>query len=143
MFPILASDNPIHHILDKPVSGIEHISFMLWGKQQTITIHMLSLLIAAFVAFLILRIAAKRIAVDEQIKGSERFLTKGRIAQIIEVITLYMRDNVIRPVLGKETNKFLPYLLSLFYFILACNLLGMIPFADLQVVLGNEFKSYL
>jgi len=31
----------------------------------------------------------------------------------------------------------LPYLLSLFYFILACNLIGMIPFADLQVVIGK------
>ena len=48
-----------------------------------------------------------------------------------------MRDSVIKPVLGKDTARFLPYLLSVFYFILTCNLLGMIPFADIQVVFGK------
>tara|TARA_X000000368_G_C23049818_1_gene720846 strand:+ start:2433 stop:3332 length:900 start_codon:yes stop_codon:yes gene_type:complete len=144
MFPILASDNPIHHILDKPVSGMEHITLL--GK-PAFTMHMVSLVIAAIVTFLILKIAAKRISVGHESQGTDRFLTKGRIPQIIEVITLYLRDNVIRPVLGHDTDKFLPYLLSVFFFILTCNVLGMIPFADIQTVvgkvtIGSEIESW-
>jgi F-type H+-transporting ATPase subunit a len=133
MSSLLASINPIHHILDKPVSGMEHI--MVFGK-PAITIHMVSLVLAAIVTFTILKIAANRIAVGDDAQGTDRYLTKGRISQIIEVITLYLRDSVIRPVLGNETERFLPYLLSLFFFILSCNLLGMIPFADIQAVIG-------
>jgi F-type H+-transporting ATPase subunit a len=134
MYPLLASTNPVHHILDKPISGTEHITLL--GK-PALTIHMASLIIAAIVALLILRIAAKRISVGLESEGTDRYLTKGRVSQIIEVITLYMRDTVIKPVLGHETNKFLPYLLSLFFFILTCNILGLIPFADVQTVVGK------
>jgi F-type H+-transporting ATPase subunit a len=134
MFPFLASNNPIHHILDKPMSGTEHITLL--GK-PAFTIHMASLLIAAIVTFIVLRIAAKQIALGHESQGTDRYLTSGRLSQIIEVISIYMRDNVIKPVLGQETAKFLPYLLSLFFFILTCNILGMIPFADVQTVIGK------
>ena len=144
MFPFLASDNPIHHILDRPVSGTEHITLL--GK-PAFTMHMVSLVVAAIVTFLLLKIAAKRISVGHESQGTDRFLTKGRIPQVIEVITLYLRDNVIRPVLGHDTDKFLPYLLSVFFFILTCNILGMIPFADIQTVagkvtIGSEIESW-
>ncbi|MBC8523556.1 F0F1 ATP synthase subunit A [PVC group bacterium] len=135
MFPTLASNNPIHHILDKPISGTEHITLL--GK-PALTMHMASLILAAVVAFIVLRVAAKQIALGNESKGTDRYLTKGRFSQIIEVISIYMRDNVIKPVLGHETAKFLPYLLSLFFFILTCNILGMIPFADIQNVMGNK-----
>ncbi|MBT4584645.1 MAG: F0F1 ATP synthase subunit A [Phycisphaerae bacterium] len=134
MFTFIASNNPIHHILDKPISGVEHIT--LFGK-PVFTTHMASLLLAAIVTFVVLKIAAKRIAIGHESEGTNRYLTNGRIPQIIEVVTLYLRDNVIQPVLGHETKKFLPFLLSIFYFILTCNILGMIPFADVQVVVGK------
>jgi F-type H+-transporting ATPase subunit a len=138
MFPFLASNNPIHHILDKPISGTEHITLL--GK-PALTMHMASIVIAATVAFIVLRCAAKNISIGKESEGTDRYLTKGRLSQIIEVITIYMRDKVIQPVLGHDTNKFLPYLLSLFFFILVCNILGMIPFADIQVVAGKITES--
>ena len=84
-----------------------------------------------------MKVAAKRIAVGDESQGTDRYLTRGRIPQIIEVITLYLRDTIIRPILGHETERYLPYLLSLFFFILTCNLLGMIPFVDIQTVVGK------
>lgn len=126
MTVLLASSNPIHHILDKPASGAE-----------SVTIHMVSLVVAAVVTLIVLRYAASRISVGDDSEGTDRYLTKGRVPQVIEVVTLYLRDNVIKPVLGSDTNRFLPYLLSVFYFILTCNLLGMVPFADIQVLVGK------
>jgi len=37
------------------------------------------------------------------------------------------RKEVCRPVLGHSTDKYLPYLLTLFFFLLMNNLLGLVP----------------
>jgi len=48
---------------------------------------------------------------------------------IIEIIILFVRDDIAIPAIGKEKyQKFLPYLLTLFFFIFFTNLLGLIPF---------------
>lgn len=54
---------------------------------------------------------------------------KGRFWNMIEAVLLYMRDNVIVAGIGsrKDAAPYVPYLWSLFFFILFCNLLGMIP----------------
>jgi F-type H+-transporting ATPase subunit a len=69
--------------------------------------------------------------------GNQRFVTKGRVAQIIEVLVIGLRDQMIEPILGeKNTRRWLPFLLSLFFFILVINLYGLVPLQDLQDVLG-------
>ena len=52
-------------------------------------------------------------------KGMQAFL---------EPVFLYVRDDVIYPNLGEKTDKFLPYLMTVFFFILFNNILGLIPF---------------
>ena len=53
-------------------------------------------------------------------KAPRRFL--GAVELIVDMIY----SEVIKPVLGKDARKFAPYLLTLFFFILIINLLGMI-----------------
>lgn len=45
----------------------------------------------------------------------------------VEPVITFVRDEVAKPNLGKKYEKFLPYLLSLFFFILILNLFGLIP----------------
>lgn len=45
----------------------------------------------------------------------------------IEPVITFVRDEVARPNLGKKANKYLPYLLTVFFFILINNLFGLIP----------------
>jgi F-type H+-transporting ATPase subunit a len=54
---------------------------------------------------------------------------KGRFWNMIEVILVYLRDNVIVAGIGskKDAAPYVPYLWTLFFFILFCNLAGMIP----------------
>jgi F-type H+-transporting ATPase subunit a len=53
---------------------------------------------------------------------------KGRFWNLLEVFYLFIRDQVARPAIGHhDGDKFLPFLLTMFFFILGCNLLGMIP----------------
>ncbi|MGB9696473.1 MAG: F0F1 ATP synthase subunit A [Ignavibacteria bacterium] len=50
------------------------------------------------------------------------------IGNFIEVIIVFIRDEVVVPNIGKEGIKMLPFFLTLFFFILFANLFGLIPF---------------
>ena len=47
----------------------------------------------------------------------------------IEPVVTFIRDEVARPNLGSKADKYLPYLLTVFFFILINNIIGMIPAA--------------
>lgn len=49
-----------------------------------------------------------------------------RFLGAVELIVNMIYSEVIKPILGKDAKKFAPYLLTLFFFILIINLLGMI-----------------
>lgn len=56
---------------------------------------------------------------------------KGRapkgIQSALEPIILFVRDEIAKPSIGPKYTKYLPYLLTLFFFILINNLLGLLP----------------
>lgn len=45
----------------------------------------------------------------------------------VEVVVVFIRDQVARPLLGDRADRYLPYLLTLFFFIWINNLLGLLP----------------
>ncbi|MDR3047125.1 MAG: F0F1 ATP synthase subunit A [Bacteroidales bacterium] len=49
------------------------------------------------------------------------------VQSLFEVLIVYVRDEMVRPSLGDKSDKYLPYLLTLFFFIFLNNLLGLIP----------------
>src|SRR3954468_792132 len=46
----------------------------------------------------------------------------------LEALVLYLRNEVVLPNVGPHGNAFVPYLLTLFFFILFANLLGLVPY---------------
>jgi F-type H+-transporting ATPase subunit a len=46
----------------------------------------------------------------------------------VEPVILFVRDDIARPAIGHRYKRFMPYLLTLFFFILINNLMGLIPF---------------
>lgn len=51
------------------------------------------------------------------------------IQSLIEMLVVFVRDSIVKPMIGeKHYEKYLPYLLTLFFFIFLCNILGLIPF---------------
>jgi F-type H+-transporting ATPase subunit a len=121
------AEKPTDHVVDllNPY-GIQHLTL------HTIT------LIGVTVIFLAAMIyAARRIATGPESEGNERYITKGRFPQMVEAITIYLRDEMLTPVLGEQaTRRYLPYLLSLFFFILFINVFGLVPFADIEHLFG-------
>ena len=53
---------------------------------------------------------------------------RGVLQNMLEALVVYIRDEVARPNLGKKTDRYLPYLLTVFFFILVANLLGLVPY---------------
>jgi F-type H+-transporting ATPase subunit a len=51
---------------------------------------------------------------------------KGLLS-FLEPLVLFVRDDIVKPNIGKNYQKYLPYLLTLFFFILMNNLLGLLP----------------
>jgi F-type H+-transporting ATPase subunit a len=62
-------------------------------------------------------------------KGYQRNKNKAPsgIQSFMEPVILFIRDEVVKPNIGPRYEKFLPYMLTLFFFILFGNLLGLLP----------------
>jgi len=53
----------------------------------------------------------------------------GVLQNMMEVLVVFIRDEIAKPnIQGDKWKKFLPYLLTAFFFILVANILGLIPF---------------
>jgi len=50
------------------------------------------------------------------------------IARAIEPLILFVRDDIARPAIGHKNERYLPFLLTVFFFIFLNNLMGLIPF---------------
>jgi F-type H+-transporting ATPase subunit a len=86
------------------------------------TKHSVFVVLAALLVALVFVTSARSIA---------RAQAEGRpprgFAGAIEAMTLYLRQEYILPNVGPHGDGYVPYLLTVFFFILACNLLGLLP----------------
>jgi F-type H+-transporting ATPase subunit a len=89
------------------------------------TKHVVFLLLAAALCVLVLGLGAR---------AAKRGKTEGRpprgFANGIEAMVLYLRQEVVLPNVGAHGEKYVPFVLSLFFFILFANLLGLMPYGS-------------
>lgn len=123
---VLGAD-PLGHVLDKDVVG---------SGPWALTMNTITLILGVFVFLGLMQLTAKAIATGPESEGNERYITKSRFGQVMEVIVIALRDMFIKPQLGKDTDKFLPFLLTLFFFIWTMNLIGLVPLIDIQYLIG-------
>ncbi len=88
----------------------------------SITKNVAMLLINAVVMVLIF------LAVARGYKKNAKRAPKG-VQSFFEPIIIYVRDEIVKPNVGPKYERYLPYLLSLFFFIWFGNLLGLLPAA--------------
>ena len=51
------------------------------------------------------------------------------LQSLVEMLVVFVRDSIAKPMIGENRyERYLPYLLTLFFFIFFCNILGLIPF---------------
>ncbi|MFO8021870.1 MAG: F0F1 ATP synthase subunit A [Perlabentimonas sp.] len=67
------------------------------------------------------------IPIAKQYKNRPTSAPRG-LQNLMETIILFVRDEIVQPSLGeKKAHKFMPFLLTVFFFIWINNLLGLIP----------------
>lgn len=66
------------------------------------------------------------LSVASSYKKNANKAPKG-LQSFIEPIVVFVRDEIVKPNIGHHYQKYLPYLLTLFFFILFGNLLGLLP----------------
>jgi F-type H+-transporting ATPase subunit a len=126
------------HFIDVPSFSAEHgfvreVELPRWapvhvgGMEVDLspTKHVVMLLLAATLCALVLVGAAR---------SQARSALTGRpprgVANAIEAVVLYMRNEVILPNVGHHGEGFVPFLLTIFFFILFANLLGLVPYGS-------------
>jgi F-type H+-transporting ATPase subunit a len=89
------------------------------------TKHVAMLLLAALLCCAVLITAARAHARHSHAVGRPKGFAAG-----IEAMILYIRNEVAVPNLGHHGDGYVPFILTLFFFILFANLLGLIPYGS-------------
>ncbi|MDX1913363.1 MAG: F0F1 ATP synthase subunit A [Saprospiraceae bacterium] len=90
-------------------------------KDFSVTRNVFTMLLTTLILFLVFRSVANTATrrTGQAPKGLQNF---------IEPFYTFIRDEVAKPNIGPKYEKYMPYLLSAFFFILGLNLIGQIPF---------------
>jgi F-type H+-transporting ATPase subunit a len=114
-----AGSNPLDHIVQHPLVTRE-TSF---GEVTVLSDHIVMMILAGLLLVILLpRLVRRRQGTDE----IGRLVPTGS-ANLIETVCQYLRKEVAEPNLGPYTDRFIKYLWTVFFFILAVNLLGLLP----------------
>ncbi|MGE5411309.1 MAG: F0F1 ATP synthase subunit A [Clostridiales bacterium] len=115
----------LHHILDanyldfEPIGKIPLPQIHLFGMDLSITRHVVFMWFALILLIVIFSSVAK---------NYKKSLVPKGFSNLMELLVVFVRDEIIRPTIGKGYEKFLPYLLTVFFFILIGNFIGLIPY---------------
>src|SRR5262245_16192585 len=98
----LAAGSPLDHVIDHPIITSPS------GKWYLLSNHMV-LVIASAILMLIIFIPMTR-----RYRSGELVPTGTR--NFFEAIMMFIRNDVAKPVLGDDTDRFMPFLWTLFFF---------------------------
>lgn len=135
---LLAAENLLEHVLAHPIYEAEGFMGMMLGW---ITNHILMALVSAILVLVTFWYVAAKVQPSGE--GAEAHVTRGPVAQLFETILVFLRDQMARPQLGHLTDKYIPYIWTVFFFVLFCNLLGLIPLgAVIALATDNKHISH-
>jgi F-type H+-transporting ATPase subunit a len=112
-----------HNVVEYNGYKLEHLHITLEGKSVldlSITKNVAMLLINAILLVVVF------LSVARGFKKNAGRAPKG-VQAFFEPIVVFVRDEIVKPNIGHHYEKYLPYLLTLFFFILFGNFLGLVP----------------
>jgi F-type H+-transporting ATPase subunit a len=122
----------LHHVYDSPeleLPFVGHVHLPQFAPihiggmtfDLSITKHVVFLWVAA-VLLILLAVTAAR-------KNTKNTVPKG-LGNLVEVFVIFVRDEIVVPNMGPAGVKYMPYLLTTFFFILIMNLAGLVPYGS-------------
>ena len=116
------------YIIEKPATLL-NIGSATWFD-FSLSKNIISMLVATLLLFVVFNAVAK------SYKSRDGQAPKG-IQSFVEPIFTFIRDEVMIPSIGPKYERFMPFVMSLFFFILFSNLFGLIPFLGGANITGN------
>lgn len=114
--------DPFSHVVDS-----DHIELFGGLEIHGLAIGGIPIKFIFFITVATIIVAVSMIWLGQKMKNGDP--PRGKLWNLIESLLFFVRDKIAVPGIGEhDANKYLPYLTSLFLFIFAMNLMGMIPF---------------
>jgi F-type H+-transporting ATPase subunit a len=104
---VLAADDPLSHVVPHKIFA-------------EITNHVLMLIVAGLLLLIVIPLATRN-----------KSLVPSGFRNFLEAILQFIREDVARPALGSLTDRYIPFLWTMFMLILTANLLGLVPIGAL------------
>jgi F-type H+-transporting ATPase subunit a len=123
--------DPLHHVVNNVYVQTES-GWWIWSANQG------TLLLSGIIMIVVGLWVASKVKTGDKSQGSEAYVTRNKFAHMIEVICVYLREEVARPLLHDRTDKLMPFLWTIFFFVLVNNLLGLMPIRDVLELVGME-----
>jgi F-type H+-transporting ATPase subunit a len=122
--------------------GLPHVPPVQIGGitvDLSITKHVFFLLLSALIVTIIAVYAAR--------KNRKSGVPRG-IGNLVEVLVVFIRDEVALPNMGRAGLAYVPFLLTTFFFILIMNLIGLIPYgvtstSNVSVTAGLALVAFI
>jgi F-type H+-transporting ATPase subunit a len=121
----------IGHVSNSPIDEpLIHLP-KIFGIDMSVTKHVLMLWLVAVIVFLLVVWAVRRYIRQEQ-------LVPTGFMNALEAVVEFIRDTIVLPNVGsKWVNVWTPLVVTFFLFILAANLIGLIPIFDAVALLDH------
>jgi F-type H+-transporting ATPase subunit a len=132
--PLDIGEMVLHHTADAYGIGMDPFWHIAWPSDLwvihvgnvalnlTPTKHVIFMVITALLVFLTLWVAGRRLT--SQRAGGQA--PKG-FANAVEALVLFVRNDIALANIGHDGHKFVPLIITLFFFVLYANLLGLLP----------------
>ena len=130
----MASENPLGHVVQHPIRQLD-ADLGLLTPEHKITLlsdQIVMMIVAGLLLVVLVPMLVRRRAGADPIG---RLVPTGW-GNFFETVCQYLRVQAVEPVLGKHTDRFIPYVWSAFFFVLTVNLLGLLPIAPLSALGG-------
>jgi F-type H+-transporting ATPase subunit a len=129
--------NPLEHVIQHPLITVPADLGSLTPDHRITLLsnHIVMMITTGVLLMLLLPLFVKK---RRGVPGQDEVgsLVPAGPANFLEAICEYLRKEVVQPTLGEHTDRFVKYIWTLFFFVLASNLLGLIPLSTVTPLVG-------
>jgi F-type H+-transporting ATPase subunit a len=125
------AENPLEHIVRHPmIQRPANFGFLTQGGRITLLdSHIVMMILAGLLLILLVPFSVRR----RRGTGEIDSLVPTGAGNAIEAICEYLRKEIAQPALHEYTDRFIKFIWTVFFFVLAVNLLGLLPLGGIRL----------
>jgi F-type H+-transporting ATPase subunit a len=117
----------LHHITNSHQIELPFIGYVDLPRFADVTVGGLTLNLSPTKHVVMMWLVALLLVLVFAVLSRPRLVPSG-FYNLLESIIVFIREEIVRPNFGAKTDRYLNYFLTIFFFILLMNLLGLVPY---------------